>query len=381
MVLSNRFRSPAFRHFLLALSLAGCAGRGSTDNGALPDAEGRRRSTIATDQVAESAPEATFTAITSLDTDSRGRVYVGDWYRQQVTVLNADGTVAQTFGRRGDGPGEFRAIRGVQILAGDSLLVYDPTLARVSVYAPGGAAPAYTANLRFELAGPAPFHLWRTPANDGYLALFRPTFAFSEGASLPPRNDALRLLELNGATRAEIKAFPSKGFLVSGSSVTPNPFGREGLAVLDSRGQVHFLWNDSLAIESFGPDGRALETRSLPYSPRPVTRQDAERQTADWDGQSQATYGRVLQDSTPAHWPAAAGMLVDDHDRIWIALAGDASATEWIVLSADKRYLASVVLPARVTLRAVSGSLLYAERLNDDDVPAVVTYRAAGLPE
>ncbi|HLM69738.1 MAG TPA: 6-bladed beta-propeller, partial [Longimicrobium sp.] len=124
--------------------------------------------------MAVSAPQATFTAVTALDVDSRGRVYVGDWYRQQVTVLGPDGSLVRTLGKRGDGPGEFRAIRGVQILSGDSLLVYDPTSARVTVYAADAARPAYTTNLRTGLAGPAPFYLWRTAANDGYVALFRP---------------------------------------------------------------------------------------------------------------------------------------------------------------------------------------------------------------
>jgi hypothetical protein len=364
---------------LAAFLVAGCAGRGSAEGDLLPDAEGRRRSALAIQQVAVSAPQASFTAVTAVDVDSRGRVYVGDWYRQQVTILGPDGSLVRTLGKRGDGPGEFRAIRGVQILSGDSLLVYDPTSARVTVYAADSVRPAYTTNLRTGLTGPAPFYLWRTAANDGYVALFRPTFAFSEGQSLPPRNDAVRLLALTGATRGEIKSFPSRGFLVAGSSVMPNPFGREGLVASDSRGRTHLLWSDSLALESFAADGQPMGRVVLPHAPLPVSAADVERQMDDWDGGTRATFSRTLQDSTPARWPAASALLVDDQDRIWIALVGAPSTTEWIVLSADKRYLATIVVPARVTLRAVSGDRLYAERLDENDVPSIVTYRVTGL--
>lgn len=371
------------RALLASLLLASfsCAGSGGAGGDPMPDAEGRRRSALPIQEVAVSAPDASFTSITAVDVDSRGRVYVGDWYRQQVTVLNPDGSIARIFGRRGDGPGEFRAIRGVQILKGDSLMVYDPTSARVTLYAPDSAAPAYTSNLRAGLSGPAPFYLWRTPASEGYLALFRPTFAFAEGQALPPRNDTMRLLTLTGALRGEIRTFPSKGFLVAGSSVMPNPFGREGLVAADSRGRVHVLWNDSLALETFTLDGQVLGRLLLPHASPPVTRDDVAREMAEWDGGTRATFTRVLQDSTPARWPAAYALLVDDRDRVWIALVDAPAGTEWIVLSPELRYLASVVMPERTTIRAVEGDRLYAERLNEDNVPAVVTYRAAGLPE
>ncbi len=52
--------------------------------------------------------------------------------------FDANGRFVRTIGRRGAGPGEFRAISGVVHVASDTLLVHDPTLRRISVFAPGG---------------------------------------------------------------------------------------------------------------------------------------------------------------------------------------------------------------------------------------------------
>jgi hypothetical protein len=86
-------------------------------------------------------------------------VYVADFYRPQVTVLSLRGQPERVIGRRGSGPGEFRSIRSIQAIEGDSLLVYDPSLARISIYAPDAAAPAYTVDLGPQLRGAAPFFL------------------------------------------------------------------------------------------------------------------------------------------------------------------------------------------------------------------------------
>src|ERR1700756_4472390 len=143
---SALIRSPRPALVLAGILLAACSARGG-DDPSLPRADARRRSAVAVTELAASGADAQLTQITALDGDSRGRTYVGDWLQHRVVVLGADGRVAQTIGREGAGPGEFRAIRDVQILPGDSLLVYDPVLARVSVFAPGSARVAYTVGL------------------------------------------------------------------------------------------------------------------------------------------------------------------------------------------------------------------------------------------
>lgn len=72
--------------------------------------------------------------------DAQRRIYVGMADVGEVRVFDARGTFLRAIGRRGAGPGEFEGIAGVSLDAADSLLVYDPRLSRISVFAP---APSY----------------------------------------------------------------------------------------------------------------------------------------------------------------------------------------------------------------------------------------------
>lgn len=79
-----------------------------------------------------------WTRIASLAADSRDFIYVLDAGVGRIQVFDADGSYRRTIGRRGDGPGEFRLPRAVQISQGDSLFVVDQGAVRYSVFGPDG---------------------------------------------------------------------------------------------------------------------------------------------------------------------------------------------------------------------------------------------------
>lgn len=344
-----------------------------------PDAATRRRNAADVRKMAESGNGASFTAITGLDVDSRGMIYVPDTYRQQITVLGPDATRVREFGRRGSGPGEFRAIRGVQVLRGDSLLVYDPGLGRASAYAPGSGQPAYTVNLAEKLNGAAPFEIRRTHDDSTFLALFRPTFAFSAGRTSSTREDRVRHLGADGSPRADLLRFPSRAFLVAGTSVTPHPFGREGFARLDSRNRLYFVKSDSLAAEVYDLDGRRTARFAVAYTPPAITRSDYDAAVEAMPPANRPVFAPVLRDSLPARWPAVRNVLIDDRDRIWMQLGGSArQETEWAAFNTSGAYLGSMVVPAGREVHLIRGDgAVYASRLDENDVPRVVVYRMA----
>lgn len=116
-----------------------------------------------------SDPSVEFTRIESLAVDSRGRVYVVEGRsRAAVSLLRPDGTLERHLGRAGDGPGEFREPLDVQVLHGDTLVVYDRRHYRLSVFAPGEDRPLRTLRLEGSAEG-APFAAQFMP--DGRLLL------------------------------------------------------------------------------------------------------------------------------------------------------------------------------------------------------------------
>ncbi|HET7463287.1 MAG TPA: hypothetical protein VFJ82_18680 [Longimicrobium sp.] len=353
---------------VLLLGTVGCR---PARMGAFPDREARLEKAVHATVTARSAPEAEFTTVTGLAADSRGRIYAGDWMRQRVTVISPGGRVLGVIGRNGAGPGEFRSIRGLQAIPGDTILVYDPELARVTFLTADPLRVGRVLTLP-RLRGDAPFFLWRL-VDGGFVGLFRSGFMFNSSGSFRPRRDSVALLAPDGSPRALIARVPARGYLVARTSITPNPFGREPLARVDGRGRVHYVWTDSLAVRTYDGSGRPVSSFSIPYHPPPVTDAEARAELEAMGDWGRRTFQRALSDSVPRTWPAVREMLVDDADRLWMALPGPRDTPrEWAVFTSGGRYMRSVLVPEGVTLWAVRSARLYGERKDDDDVPAIV---------
>jgi hypothetical protein len=379
MPLSTPRRAQRHRWLLVASALASfstsCARAQEQGNGSLPSLEERRAAAWGVSEVARVDSDSLFTAITGIDVDSRGRVYVADWLAARVTVVSPDGQVLGTLGRKGLGPGEFRGIRGVQVLPGDSLLGYDPGAARLSVFPPDADKPSYTVNLGAAMPGPEPFILRRAASNDAYVALIRPQFTPDATAR---RRDEIRVLNLDGSPRGDVlRDFPSRSFLRAdqggGYSVMPNPFGREAFMALGPGDRIHLVWSDSLAVETTDLAGRRTGAFSIPYAAPAVRSEDVAEATGKLPRQMAAAFGPVLADSVPSRWPAVRGFAADERGRLWVGLpAKGGEPGEWIVLDGTGRYLGSAFLPAGFDLMTVRGDRAYGVMTAESGVPQVV---------
>lgn len=98
----------------------------------------RRARRIAVAGAAEKEDEIFFGRIDSAAIGPRGRVFVLDSQVSQVAVLRLDASVAETFGRRGQGPGEFSSPDAIALDAtADRLFVGDRN-GRVHIFSTAG---------------------------------------------------------------------------------------------------------------------------------------------------------------------------------------------------------------------------------------------------
>jgi len=79
-----------------------------------------------------------FGNIWDVELDGRGRIYVADVGQAHITVFDSAGRYLHTIGRRGSGPGEFNQPMQMGVRPGDTLLVFDVGLRRLSEFAPDG---------------------------------------------------------------------------------------------------------------------------------------------------------------------------------------------------------------------------------------------------
>ena len=78
-----------------------------------------------------------FGGVNSVALGPAGEVFVADGRNFEVRVFGLDGAHRRTFGRQGEGPGEFRSLYSLA-WAGDRLLTYDPAQGRIGEWSAEG---------------------------------------------------------------------------------------------------------------------------------------------------------------------------------------------------------------------------------------------------
>jgi len=81
-------------------------------------------------------PEYPLLQATHAARQSDGTIIVADGLASEVHAFSANGDHLKQLGREGDGPGEFRWPVRVQVLAGDSVVVFDAGHQRLTFFTP-----------------------------------------------------------------------------------------------------------------------------------------------------------------------------------------------------------------------------------------------------
>ena len=79
-------------------------------------------------------PETTFGDFISYTTDPEGNIYILDWMANTVKKFGPDGKHLLTFGRSGQGPGEFLSPREICFLPNRELIIFEGESQRFSVF-------------------------------------------------------------------------------------------------------------------------------------------------------------------------------------------------------------------------------------------------------
>ncbi|MDE2985273.1 MAG: 6-bladed beta-propeller [Gemmatimonadota bacterium] len=104
-----------------------------------------------------------FGRIMSLAVDGDGRIYVDDSQANEIRVFSPEGECVRTFGRSGEGPGEFRLLAGIVWQPPGFLWTIDSIAERFTVFDSLGTVLA-THPVRL---GPAASHPWRMWVDGG----------------------------------------------------------------------------------------------------------------------------------------------------------------------------------------------------------------------
>ena len=260
-----------------------------------------------------------------------GRIVVSDAGSYQVRIFGPDGSALGIWGREGEGPGEFRSIRVMGPLGGDTVVILDGSLRRISLLDPdlgfiGQSTIDEEVGMTFVSNG---------MFDDGSI-VFGGGLTFGPGGDTPTdglnRSDTpYRSATLDGRLAADFGTIPGSEFFMrsqrSGGeffiSASLIPFGRRPAAA--ARGKRFFLGTaDTYEISGYDPAGRLDRILRVLRPLTPVTSQDVdqliEEQVAEMEDPSGAPGLRSsLRDMpTPETMPAYQSFVLDADGFLWV---------------------------------------------------------------
>lgn len=282
-----------------------------------------------------------------------GRILLTNGSSAELRVYDPDGSFAGSIGGEGDGPGEFRWPDWFRTIRGDSLLVHDRRLRRISIFSP---------QHRFVRS-------INLPSISGQ-ALPNAVGAYADGSVLMRLELSRPEAVLSGTRRDSLLFFriSSRGEVVDTVAVTPGNermmtdagpfilsmpvlFGRSTSAVV-AGDRLYLGSNDNYEIRSHGTDGEITSIVRRRVEPVPVTPEVlAQRQRSLVDGQDEAlrrAYEQAFAEMPErATFPAYGSFLPDDSGNLWVEqvrpLPDDPNL--WSVFDRDGRLLGPLELP------------------------------------
>ena len=314
---------------------------------------------------------------------SDGRIVVANSGTHELRFYDPQGTYLSSLGGEGGGPGEFVFIGPVWLFATDSLLVFDTTPLRMSVFSVDGDGGEFVRTFRLASLGqgvPFPIGVF----SDGTV-LARTS---SSSSGMPPAGlsrDPLHLwrYSLDGELLDTVGTFEGDemyraavGQGVVGMSV---PFGRRARTA-PSGTHLFFGSGDSYKIDVFSSNGSLERSIRQLVANAPVTKEEIERIRRPPEDQSRPRppgFRRMLNTMPfPETKPAYGELVVDAAGNLWVAEYSLRlfDATAWTVFDPQGTLLGTVQMPRGNRVRQIGHDFVLVTWRDEDDVEHVVMY-------
>jgi 6-bladed beta-propeller len=286
--------------------------------------------------------------IVSVVADSPGRIYVADGLDQRIHVFGPDGRPLRSMGRRGGGPGEFRALYSLAWV-GDTLAALDPGNARITLLTRDGR-PAGTWHTQALSGDARVVRLYPAGLRQFFALAVRPAAGGSErvyvryGPAGP--SDTLPGPAFDPRSRASAVACHRPD---GGISFFDVPFAPSALTTLAPDGDFVQVWLADYRIVFLHPGGDTARVVERGRVPVPITDEEWRTATASYEEFLGRNVGagcepRSLPRATAK--PAVRHVLFDDERRLWVE-ATTAAGWEWDVFDPSGQLLGTMPAPSR----------------------------------
>ena len=334
---------------------------------------------------------------------SDGRIALSNAGTNEIRIYDAQGVHQRSTGRAGSGPGEFQNMTGIWLGPGDSLMVLDVMVRRLSVMdkdgafsralSLGGAGGGFV-----PVDGKVDFAIPVAWLKDGSMLGMSQSFTVGQARSGVYR-DSVTVIHYgpDGAARDTVGRFPGTEteqvpLSMAGRSFPaplPVPLGRQTVGA--AHGDRYYVaLNNSWEIEVRGADGALKQLIRARVTPVPITEAD---QAAHRKEQAELMMGvpmmrnmpealktqltaHIDQAKYPATLPYFAGLLVDEDGNLWaqeVPKPGTKSQI-YVVIDPSGRMLGKVTTPPDLRVSYVGKDAVYGIWKDADDLQHVRVY-------
>ena len=319
---------------------------------------------------------------------SDGRIAVFVNATANLRIYDSTGAHILTAGRSGDGPGEFRAVETMERIAGDTLLVYDYLLRRMSVVTPEGDV---VSTRGFMPGGQGAFFQPLARLSDGTWFTQAQVFG-GTGDQAGARRDSLTLLRVSAGLDSVVDTigrFPSTEMYVQRGGEGANrfitfsliPFGLT-TRITTGGGRIFVGNPERYEILGFTADGRLERIIRRPVERRPVDPAEVERLKQQELAESEERWRTTVENKwknapVATHHPAYGRMTMDAVGRLWVeepkVTAEDPGSAA--VFDPAGRLLGTVALPGNLRITEVGSDYLMGVWKDESDLEHVRMYR------
>ncbi len=307
---------------------------------------------------------------------SNGHIAVADRHAQEVRVFDDAGDHVLTFGRLGEGPGEFTTLWSIAELASDTIAAVDPSGGRVSLFSPAGVFGRSFPIPRLPGASAPNVIGWLT---DGTLLIA----ALTRSPSRDTRDQSTHVLyavDRRGEILGTLGEFPG------------SPLGRNGLALgFASRAEFaaggNVAWvGQSGRFELVAHDrtGSVRRIVRLDREPRAVTQPEIDEAQAAVERSLQGASGpaveRILATEPASHHPVHGALIADKAGNLWVEryrshLLEDPGPQEWDIFDNEGRLVGYLETPSDFEITDIGADFILGFHTDELGVQTVRMYR------
>jgi hypothetical protein len=309
--------------------------------------------------------------------DSDGNRIVMDLSTFELQVFDDDGNYRSSFGRQGDGPGEFRRPSNLTIGVEDTLYVSDNSRNALVVYA---KSDSYHWEHAYDLVYPAienarPFSGF-TPTHVGYPVKYR-VQSFSE--EFPNGYSVIKLLNRDGQViRVTGVKFRIGDIISLDSDRLQFVFSEIPDSQFSSHydGTYFYAWTADPVIFHYSSGGELIREIHLEgLQNRYVTNQDIQVLN-DLVSDQYGDITNQLREAIGEYFPVFSQIRVMHDDTIWLRrINSETSDESWYHFSPDGIPQGKLDLESGFRLRNSAGEYIYVSGTLENGSPAIICYR------